>query len=188
MKDVEAGGRGGSGGGAGGMGGGGGGPLAVAGRLQAVWSAVGRVAGFLPPGQPSVTESDMGHPAGPLGSGVGLGLDGGTLLAVGGHLPHSSTSWGASSGAGGGAVGGSGSAAAAAAPLLHGSAAPTAVGAAVAKPNGVGVGGGGAGATAQLQTRPAEVQQQGRQQRVAGTAALPSGAAPVAMREAYPQL
>lgn len=61
------------------------GPLAVAGKLRAVWSAVGKVAGFLPAAQGS--EDAL---AGPFGSAVQL--EGG---AAG---QHSSTSWGVSSG------------------------------------------------------------------------------------------
>lgn len=88
MRDVEQGRPGAAGGQAGA-----GGPLAVAGKLRAVWSAVGKVAGFLPPA-PESGASDAALP-GPFGSAVAL-QEGGVL---GGVHQHSSTSWGASSGA-----------------------------------------------------------------------------------------
>lgn len=89
MRDVEQGRPGAAGGGQAGAGG----PLAVAGKLRAVWSAVGKVAGFLPPA-PESGASDAAL-AGPFGSAVAL-QEGGVL---GGVHQHSSTSWGASSGA-----------------------------------------------------------------------------------------
>jgi hypothetical protein len=88
MRDVEQGRPGAAGGGQAGVGG----PLAVAGKLRAVWSAVGKVAGFLPPApEPGASEGAL---AGPFGSSVVL-QEGGVLAGV--HQ-HSSTSWGASSG------------------------------------------------------------------------------------------
>lgn len=88
MRDVEQGRPGAVGGGQAGVGG----PLAVTGKLRAVWSAVGKVAGFLPPA-PESGALDGALP-GPFGSAVTL-PEGGVLAGV--HQ-HSSTSWGASSG------------------------------------------------------------------------------------------
>jgi hypothetical protein len=135
-----------------------GGGLAVIGKLRAVWSAVGKVAGFLPPAQ----DSAGGEPSllpGPFGSAVQL--DGG--LAGPQHL---STSWGASSGAEGLST------------------APAGLGAQRAEAFGGKPAGGHAGLAA---VRPGSPD---RQLRVAGAAAAQavSGAAAVALREAYPQL
>jgi hypothetical protein len=143
-----------------------GGPFAAAGKLRAVWSAVGRVAGFLPPGQGSAE-------AEPLGGGVGsaVQLEVGQVAAG----QHSSTSWGASSGPEG---------------VLTGH--PAAVRAVQAEPQagrladaGQQPGGGAVGSTARPVLPPV------RQLRVAGTAAPQSapGASSMALREAaYPQV
>ena len=148
------------------------GPLAAAGKLRAVWSAVGRVAGFLPPAQDTGGSETI---AGPFGSAVQL--EGGVAAGQ-----HSSTSWGASSGPDGVSTSPPG-----------GTQQPAMVAAAAAVRaelggGRVGGGGGGGGGDGGGGVRP--VSPQSRQLRVAGTAAPQSapGASPVAMKEAYPQL
>jgi hypothetical protein len=135
-----------------------GGPLAVAGKLRAVWSAVGKVAGFLPPAQ-DTAGSDPSLLPGPFGSA--LQLEGGVA-----GPQHSSTSWGASSGAEG---------------LSTAPAGPGVQRAEV-------FGGKPAGAAGGAAVRPGSPES--RQLRAAGAAAAQAvpGAAPVALREAYPQL
>lgn len=147
-QDIE---QGRSGGGAPGAAQGGGGAVAVAGKLRAVWSAVGKVAGFLPPQESA--SSDPALAGGPFGSAVQLEPG-----AAG--QQHSSTSWGASSEGAGAAPAGQG--------RTEGSS--------------------GRAAGASQPVRPPSPQ--GRQQRVVGTPAPQSapGAAPVALKEAYPQL
>jgi len=135
------------------------GPLAVAGKLRAVWSAVGKVAGFLPAAQGS--EDAL---AGPFGSAVQL--EGG----AGGLGGHSSTSWGVSSGPEGLST-----------PAGAGRAEPPGQGRATAASAGQPVVAGQAVRPGQQQSRQTRVAGSAAPQ------AAP-GAPPVALKEAYPQL
>lgn len=141
-----------------------GGPLAIAGKLRAVWSALGKVAGFLPPAQ-DTGGSEPSLLPGPFGSA--LPLEGGVT-----GPQHSSTSWGASSGA----------EAVSTAPAGPG------VQAVAGQGRAEGFGGKPAGAPGGAAVRPGSAD--GRQLRVAGAAApqVVPGAAPVALKEAYPKL
>jgi hypothetical protein len=146
-----------------------GGPFAAAGKLRAVWGAVGRVAGFLPPTQCSAEVEPL---AGGIGSAVQL------EVGQGAAGQHSSTSWGASSGPEGVSTGHP-----AAVQAVQAEPQAARLAAAGQQPGGAGLAAGGSAVRAVLPPV--------RQLRVAGTAAPQSapGASCMALRDAaYPQV